>query len=289
MANQIGKDLGTGGMAQPQSGVFQVQTANVADNAVTNAKLANMTQATVKGRASGAGTGDPQDLTTAQLTALVEPAVAGVQAGTMSSTDKTKLTNLDYNGWFTDRVTEMKAAIPELTDFEYVKIGRFGLGTTSAPSVFQDGAVEGGGTAGSASIWYFGNTVCQTPATGKFAFVIRLKASANLAGSSAVFGLANNAGTHKHYVGFNGSIDTAKFIMALIGAGATTVTGSVNANTSWNNLMMTFNGGTISFYVNGVLAGSTSDMTNVTDEAMALFIQGVQAFGTKIAYGYIAP
>lgn len=38
---------------------------------VANASLANMIQATVKGRAAGAGTGIPQDLTQAQLTALV--------------------------------------------------------------------------------------------------------------------------------------------------------------------------------------------------------------------------
>lgn len=36
-------------------------------------KLTNMAQATVKGRAAGAGTGAPQDLTQAQLTALVVP------------------------------------------------------------------------------------------------------------------------------------------------------------------------------------------------------------------------
>lgn len=41
------------------------------NDVVTNAKLANMAQATVKGRAAGAGTGDPTDLTQTQLTALV--------------------------------------------------------------------------------------------------------------------------------------------------------------------------------------------------------------------------
>lgn len=40
-------------------------------DAVTNAKLANMAQATIKGRASGAGTGDPTDLTAAQVKTIL--------------------------------------------------------------------------------------------------------------------------------------------------------------------------------------------------------------------------
>lgn len=40
-------------------------------DAVTNAKMANMVQATIKGRASGAGTGDPTDLTAAQARAII--------------------------------------------------------------------------------------------------------------------------------------------------------------------------------------------------------------------------
>ena len=46
-------------------------TANIADEAVTNAKLAHMTQGTIKGRAAGAGTGDATDLTLLQLMTLL--------------------------------------------------------------------------------------------------------------------------------------------------------------------------------------------------------------------------
>jgi hypothetical protein len=48
-----------------------IATAGIAANAVTNAKLAQMVQSTVKGRAVGAGTGDPTDLTVSQLNTLV--------------------------------------------------------------------------------------------------------------------------------------------------------------------------------------------------------------------------
>lgn len=53
----------------------QLVTAQVADDQITNAKLANMANGTIKGR-STAGTGDPEDLTGAQATALLSAFVA---------------------------------------------------------------------------------------------------------------------------------------------------------------------------------------------------------------------
>lgn len=47
-------------------------TVGLANDGVSNAKLANMAQSTIKGRAVGAGTGDPTDLTTAQATAILD-------------------------------------------------------------------------------------------------------------------------------------------------------------------------------------------------------------------------
>lgn len=41
------------------------------DDGTTNAKLANMAQSTIKGRASGAGTGDPTDLSAAQVKTIL--------------------------------------------------------------------------------------------------------------------------------------------------------------------------------------------------------------------------
>ena len=43
----------------------------IANNAVTNAKAADMVAATIKGRARGAGTGDPQDLTPSQARRII--------------------------------------------------------------------------------------------------------------------------------------------------------------------------------------------------------------------------
>ncbi len=55
------------------SGIASVATT-IANDAVTNAKLDNMAEATVKGRAVSAGTGDPVDLTATQLVAIVSTA-----------------------------------------------------------------------------------------------------------------------------------------------------------------------------------------------------------------------
>jgi hypothetical protein len=55
--------------------------APVANDSVTNALLANMAQSTIKGRAPGAGTGDPTDLTATQATAILNAMVGDSGAG----------------------------------------------------------------------------------------------------------------------------------------------------------------------------------------------------------------
>ncbi len=51
--------------------VVLADTAQIVANAVTNAKLAQMVQATIKGRAAAAGTGDPVDLTATQARTIL--------------------------------------------------------------------------------------------------------------------------------------------------------------------------------------------------------------------------
>lgn len=72
-----------------------VPTAKIPDDAVTSAKLANMAQATIKGRAAGAGTGDPTDLTAAQTRTITSsPAYTrgtAVSLTTQTSVDFTSI------------------------------------------------------------------------------------------------------------------------------------------------------------------------------------------------------
>ena len=64
-------DFGTPGQALLNVVAGSIGTASLTDGNVTNAKLANMAEATVKGRAAGAGTGVPVDLTATQATAIL--------------------------------------------------------------------------------------------------------------------------------------------------------------------------------------------------------------------------
>jgi hypothetical protein len=54
---------------------------SLANDSVTNAKLANMAQSTIKGRAVGAGTGDPTDLSATQATAILNAVVGDSGSG----------------------------------------------------------------------------------------------------------------------------------------------------------------------------------------------------------------
>lgn len=64
---------------------------------ITNAKLANVASATFKGRTT-VWTGDPEDLTSLQATALLDVATTSLK-GLMSSSDKTKLDSVASWAW----------------------------------------------------------------------------------------------------------------------------------------------------------------------------------------------
>lgn len=89
----ISATAGAGGVFRESGSVLgfgTIATAGLGANVVTNAKLAQMAQTTVKGRASGAGTGDPSDLTASQLLAIiatVDGSGSGLDADTLDGND----------------------------------------------------------------------------------------------------------------------------------------------------------------------------------------------------------
>lgn len=72
-------DTGDIGPQGPQG--IQGPAGAITDDSVTNLKLANMAQATIKGRASGAGTGDPVDLTATEATAILNALTGDAGSG----------------------------------------------------------------------------------------------------------------------------------------------------------------------------------------------------------------
>lgn len=93
MSNQLGAagngtQFATNPAAQPPP-AGSVGTAQLADDGTTNAKLADMVEGTVKGRAIGAGTGNPTDLTRLQISAFVSPSLSaeGLVAQTIARTN----------------------------------------------------------------------------------------------------------------------------------------------------------------------------------------------------------
>lgn len=66
-----------------------INTSALAADAVSNPKLANMAQGTIKGRQAGSGTGDPEDLTAAQAMAILKATQLLSDAGFVLITDGT--------------------------------------------------------------------------------------------------------------------------------------------------------------------------------------------------------
>lgn len=105
------------------------QVAMIANDAVTNAKAANMAADTLKGRAHGAGTGDPTDLTANQASAVLDTATDPFLRTSAASTGS--------SGFYPDFVT------PVLADFAWVNQGSAVVDDTGGP-IYLDGTQQAG-------------------------------------------------------------------------------------------------------------------------------------------------
>lgn len=181
----------TGDVTGSGTGSF---AATIANDAVTNAKAANMAQSTIKGRAVSAGTGDPTDLTATQATAILNAMVGDSGSGgtkglvpAPASGDATKFlrgdatfatagTPVDYQA-FTSSGTWSKPSGTATDSRVFIEIWGAGGGGSSH--------AEGGGAGGGGynSKWFLasdlGSTETVTIATG---------GSIDAAGGNSTFG-----------------------------------------------------------------------------------------------------
>lgn len=93
-----------------------VTAGSVPDNGVTNAKLADMVTARIKGRAT-AGTGDPEDLTAAQVKTMLAMAIADVSGLQTTLDGKAATSHTHTAANITDFATAVNTQIVAYWDF----------------------------------------------------------------------------------------------------------------------------------------------------------------------------
>lgn len=169
------------GRAKMADGFLSADTtgrAKVADKFVTNAKLDDMAQATIKGRASGAGTGVPTDLTGAQIRTIAAalahatPTVITTNSGT--SHDFTgipagcKRIVVSFDGVSINATGEI---IVQIGDSGGVETSGYAGSWAYTGSVSSEGdlssgfSVAGGSGGASAAIYGHIELVCHNPLT----------------------------------------------------------------------------------------------------------------------------
>ena len=126
----------------------QITTKNIENDAVTNVKLNNMATSTVKGRVT-AGTGDPEDLTQAELTSLVNVFTSGLSGAAPASGGGT-VNFLRADGSFEDPLNGV------------AELGPFGnlptfWGNSTVPGLIIDGTTADALSAVGAGVIFKGN------------------------------------------------------------------------------------------------------------------------------------
>jgi len=149
------------------AGLNTVGTSEIDDNAVTNAKLANVLTATLKGRIT-AGTGDPEDLTTTQARTILN-----VEDGaTANSSDATLLNRANHTG------TQLAATI---SDFDSAVSGN---SSVTANTAKVTNATHTGEVTGSSALTVdktvITNQTTVTAGTGDFVLVTDASDTDNL-------------------------------------------------------------------------------------------------------------
>jgi hypothetical protein len=193
--------------------------------------------------------------------------------------------------WPREQYAFLKAAIPQLTAFQYEKIGQFPMGSTTGTSTANNGAAEGGGRTGTnATVTMFGASIFHTCNTTRWAFSIRAKFLAASVGQTNAIGLFNGNGTHDILIGAIASISTANYGLALDGTTSTTDDLGVANDLGFHTFALTGDTANVKAYIDGTLVGTRAIGTNVVDEPMypTLFnTLSTEAVWTEFLYGYV--
>lgn len=139
-----------------------VAAGSVADNAITNVKLADMVQATIKGRAASAGTGDPVDLTASQVKTILALTSADISDFTEAAQDATGAliqTSTTITPSYNDAGNALTLAVNLAANYTWAGTHVFAAGTqtqlTSSATNFNPLAFFATGQAANNRAWTF--------------------------------------------------------------------------------------------------------------------------------------
>lgn len=197
---------------------------------------------------------------------------------------------LDYNEWIADQEEFITGLIPQITNFGYMKIGELAFGGTSQAN---DGAIEGGGKTMQANVsTWFSSSIFQTCNTGKWAFAMRAKYAAPVAGRTAAVGLSNTAAAHDIIVGTRHSVSATNYVLLVDGTTSTEDDSGVARDANLHDFVVTGDGTNLKLYIDSTLRVTRAIGTNVVDEATFVFgfnTVGGDAIFSAFLYGYVAP
>lgn len=214
--------------------------------------------------------------------------------GLMSAADKTKLTDLDFDGWLKGVVDIMHAAAPALTNFREIKAGDYPGYTSLVTAALNDARVVGGGIGnvdadGSGA---FSVSLTSRPKTTSWAFACRAKLKTSTAAAFNFIGFINAANTHDYGIATFSTKDATKYLIYTYNGGEKFTASSLVCDDGWHTFVLAFDGTTITLFVDGVSVATQTDISKISDEVVFPSIQGHVALDnqlTRFAYGYIAP
>jgi hypothetical protein len=191
--------------------------------------------------------------------------------------------------WETLQALFLASKVPQLTGFEYIKIGSNPNPPATSTYLANDANIEGGAlSAGAGIVRIISSTVIQTPKTGKWGVVFRAAPKLPVNTHGSTYGLINAAATNLISFASIFSVNATNYYMSAGTTGAT----SIAVDGLFHTFALTSDGTTVTLWIDGVSAATKPTSGLVTDEPMALYFSSLlagDAQASKVLYGFVEP
>lgn len=189
--------------------------------------------------------------------------------------------------WYDQQVTAARSLSPTLTRYEYIKIPAV---ANAAPGVVVSVAGGAQGVADDLTYLRFTTGVWPAPRTTPIAVIFRCKFPAIAASKASFVGFADTSNTACLVVGWSQTTSATKWVLYDGAFSASTV----NADTSWHNVMLVSDATTITAVIDGVTVKTSTAVSTLPNVvactasfASATLTPGVLV--SRIVYGYVDP